>query len=189
MSESKEKKELLTTGTTPEKLVDERVVQMKTTPFFVEAEKMFERMAELTKETAFKAFEFFRQRGGEFGKELEDWFRAESEILRAVPVEVTESDKNVYVTAAVPGFKPEEIEISVKDNLLILSGKTEKHDEKTDANVVYTDWESNRFLRQLTLPSMVAAEDVKAELKDGILQLTLPKIASQEAKHIAVTAG
>ena len=55
-------------------------------PIFVEAEKMFEHFAEVTKETAKKAFEFFQRRGGEFGKELEDWFKAESEILRPVPV-------------------------------------------------------------------------------------------------------
>ena len=158
-------------------------------PMFVEAEKMFERLAELTKETTQKAFEYFVRRGGDFGKEFEDWFRAEAEILRPVKVEITETDKTINVSALVPGFKPEEIEISVKDNLLILSGETKTEDKREDENTVYSEWRSNRFFRQLTLPSEVNADKVKANLKDGILHLKLPKAAPREVKQIAVTAG
>lgn len=158
-------------------------------PIFVEAEKMFEKFAELSKETARRAYEFFERRGSEFGREFEDWFKAESEILRPVSVEVTEKDGNIYVTAAIPGFKPEEIEISVKDDQLIISGETEKREEKEDETIVYSDFSSNRFFRQMTLPSVVDADRVGADLKDGILTITLPKAAVQEAKRVAVTSG
>jgi HSP20 family molecular chaperone IbpA len=158
-------------------------------PMFVEAEKMFERLAELTKETTQRAFEYFIKRGGDFGKEFEDWFRAEAEILLPVKIEITETDKQINVSAMVPGFKPEEIEISVKDNILILSGETRKEDKKEDENTVYSEWRSNRFFRQLTLPAEVNADKVKANLKDGILHLKLPKAAPREVKQIAVSAG
>ena len=161
----------------------------KFSPVFVEAEKMFERLAGITKETAQKAFEFFQKRGGEFGKEIDDWFNAESKVLRPVAVEITETDGSVNVTAAVPGFKPEEIEISVKNDLLIISGETEKREERKDENVIYSDWESNRFFRQLTLPGVVDSEKVEAVLKDGILRLSLPKVAALETKHVAVKAA
>ena len=155
-------------------------------PIFVEAEKMFERLADLTKTTGHKAYEFFQKRGGEFGKEVEDWFKAESEILLPVPVEITETDEQFNVRAVVPGFRPEEIEISVKDNLLILSGKTEAHAKKENENTVLSEWRSNRFFRQLTLDSAVDAEKVVADLKDGILQLTLLKAPAREATQVAV---
>jgi HSP20 family protein len=158
-------------------------------PMFVEAEKMFERLAELTSETTQRAFEFFVRRGGDFGKEFEDWFRAEAEILLPVKVEIIETDKMINVNAMVPGFKPEEIEISVKDNLLILSGEVKKEVKKEDENMVYSEWRSNRFFRQLLLPAEVNADKVKANLKDGILHLKLPKAAPREVKQIAVTAG
>jgi HSP20 family protein len=158
-------------------------------PIFVEAEKMFDRFADLTRQTAHKAYEFFLTRGGEFGREIDDWFKAESEILRPVTVEVAENDQTINVTAAVPGFKPEEIEISVKDNLLILSGETFAENKKEEGNTVYSEWRSNRFFRQITLPAEVDAEQVKANLKDGLLQLSLPKAAPREVKQIAVTAG
>ncbi len=158
-------------------------------PIFIEAEKMFERFAELTKETAQKAYQFFVERGGNFGREIEDWFKAEAKILRPVSVEITETDKQFNVSAMVPGFKPEEIEISVKDNVLILSGQTETESKKESENTVYSEWQSNRFFRRLTLPAEVNAEKVKANLKDGVLQLKLPKAAPHEVKQISVSAG
>lgn len=158
-------------------------------PLFVEAEKMFERFAEITKETAQRAFEFFRDRGGEFGRELDDWFKAENEILRPTPVEMTDSDKNIFVKAAVPGFKPEEIEVSIDGNVLILSGMMETKAEKPDKDVVIREWTSNRFYRQLTLPTEVMADKVTAKLTDGMLELTLPKAAAHEATKVAVKAA
>ena len=158
-------------------------------PAFVEAEKMLERFTEITKDTARRAFEFFRDRGGEFGKEIEDWFRAENEILLPAPIEVTESDANINVRAAVAGFKPEEIEVSVKDDVLIISGTKETRDEKPDANVVVREWASNRFYRQLSLPSDVLADKVTAKLDSGMLELTLPKAAAHEATKVAVMSA
>jgi HSP20 family protein len=164
-------------------------LQKTHSPAFVAFEKMFERLAEITRDTAHKAYDFFQKRGGELGNEIQDWFDAESKILRSVAVEITESNGSVNVSAAVPGFKPDEIEISVKDDVLIVSGKTEKREEKEEENLVYSDWESNQFFRQFTLPSFVDPENAKAELKDGILRLTLPKAAAEKPKQIAVKAG
>ena len=164
-------------------------IRTKVAPIFVEAEKMLDKMAEVTKETAAKAFDFFRKRGGEWGKELDDWFNAEREILRTVPVEIRETGETIYVTAAVPGFKPDEIEVSVKDNFLILSGNAESRETERDDNLVVSEWKSNRFFRQLLLPAMVIPDKVEAKLADGMLELTLPKAAEIEAKKVAVAAG
>ena len=159
-------------------------------PFFVEAERMFDRLAEITRETAHKAHDFFLDRGGQFGKEIDDWFRAESEILRFVPVEISESNGTVKVKADIAGFKPENVEISVNDDMLMISGKSEARSEKTEENVVYSDFKSNQFFRQFALPMPVDADHAKAEMKDGMLNILLPKAnATHEPKRIAVTAG
>ena len=156
-------------------------------PTIVEAEKMFDRLADLSKEIGHKAYEFFQKRGGEFGRELDDWFKAEREVLMPVTVEINETKDYITVRAAVPGFKPEEIEVSIKDNSLILSGETET--KKTDEHTVYSEWRSNRFFRQLPLQGEVDEEKVEATLKDGILQLTLPKLPAKEPKQISPSAG
>ena len=159
-------------------------------PFFVETEKMFERLADISRETALRAYDFFLDRGGQFGKEIDDWFKAEREILRFVPVEITESNGNLNVKADLAGFKPENIEISVKDDTLMISGKTEERSENTDENVVYSDFKSNQFFRQFTLPAHVDADHAKAKMKDGMLKITLPKSNTAiEPKRIAVKAA
>lgn len=158
-------------------------------PFFVEFEKMFDRFADVSKQISRRAFDFFKERGGEWGHELEDWFKAQSEVLRFVPVEITEKEGAITVTADVAGFKPEEVEISVKDDQLIISGQTEAREEKKDKNVFYSDFRSNRFFRRLPLPEHVNAEEAKAEIKDGILNISLPIAVKPEPKKIAVSAG
>jgi len=156
------------------------------TPTFVSAEQMFERLADITRQTDQKAYDFFQGRGASVETHLEDWLKAESVILRPTPVEITETENAVNIRAAVPGFKPDEIEISVKDNLLILSGETKSEKKPEDKNPFYSEWHSNRFFRRLTLPCEVKAENVEAHLKDGVLQMTFKKIESEEATKIAV---
>jgi HSP20 family protein len=159
-------------------------------PFFVEAEKMLDRFAEISREIGTRAYDFFRERGGEWGRELEDWFKAETDLLRYVPIEITETDGIVKVNADVAGYKPEEIELSVENNILMLSGKTERREEKKDEDLVYSDFRSDRFFRQFTLPSPVDAAKATAELKDGILHIDLPKTAKTEpVTKIAVAAS
>ena len=137
-----------------------------------------------------RAFDFFRARGGKWGRELDDWFRAETELLRYVPVEITAKDGMINVTADVAGFTPNEIELSVKDNMLMMSGKTETTVDKKDDDIVYSDFRSDRFFRQFTLPSPVDAAKATAELQDGILHIELPKAAEGEpVTKIAVAAA
>jgi HSP20 family protein len=161
----------------------------KPAPVFVEFEKMFDRFAELSKETAERAFDFFQRRGRAFGDQLDDWFKAESEILRPIPVEITEDEQAVMVRAEVPGFKPDEIEVSVKDNILFMSGETASEKKKEDEKIFYSEWKSNRFCRQLELPAEIEADGVNAELKAGVLTMTLKKKAAEEASKIRVKAA
>jgi len=67
-------------------------------PVFVAEKKCSRKMAEVSREIAQKAFGFFEDRGVGLGTHLEDWFKAESEILRPAPVEITETDTNVNIT-------------------------------------------------------------------------------------------
>lgn len=158
-------------------------------PIFVEAEKMLAKMAELTRETSQKAFEFFMDRGGSLGAHFDDWLRAEMELLRPVPVEISETNENVNVRANVPGFRPEEIEISVKDADLYLTGETKSETKKEGETTFYSELHSSQFVRHLTLPCEVEPDGVAAKLKDGVLTLTLKKRPQAEPAKITVKAA
>lgn len=171
-------------ATAPKKAADEAIY-----PAFVEAEKLLDRIAEITMLTSQKAYEYFLSRRHEFGTHFDDWLKAEMEVLRPTPVEVSETADNLNIRAAVPGFKPDEIEISVKDALLIMSGETKSAEKAEDEKTFLNEWRSNRFCRQIELPSEVETGGVKATLANGILNLTLKKKAAKEAEKINVIAA
>lgn len=160
------------------------------TPVPVNAsEDLFERFGKLTENIAERAYAFFRDRGGEFGNPLDDWFKAENEVLRPVPVELTETDNLLTVKAAVAGFKPDEIEVSVKNNMLVINGISIASAENKDGDTILREWNSNRFCRRIELPSNVAVKDVSAEIQDGMLKVSLPKAPTAEAKKITVKSA
>ncbi|MBI1765588.1 MAG: Hsp20 family protein [Acidobacteria bacterium] len=162
------------------------VTAAESKPLFVEAEQLFEQMKELTQNIAKRAYDFFEARGREFGRELDDWFRAEAEMARRVPVEIKEESGKLIVRAEVPGFKAEEIKVSVEPQRLVISGKTTTQEEKQEAQTVYSEWRANQFCRALTLPGEVDPASAAATIKEGVLELTLTKIATPAPVQVAV---
>jgi len=153
-------------------------------PIFVEAEKLFEQMKEFSQSVARRAYEYFEARGREFGHDLEDWLRAESELMRRVPVEIKEADGQITVRAEVPGFAANEIKIRVEPKRLVISGKSEKTTKEKKEQTLLSEFRSNQFCRELRLPTEVEPAKTTAVLKDGVLELVFAKAA--ESKPVAV---
>jgi HSP20 family protein len=155
-------------------------------PFIVEAEKLLDRMREVSQNIARRAYEFFEARGGEIGQSLDDWFRAESELLRPVPIEINQTDKQITVRAEAPGFKAEEIKVSVEPSRLIISGESEGKTEEKTEQTVYNELRSRQFCRAIELPGEVDPQRATATLKDGVLELTLDKTERAPATNVEV---
>jgi HSP20 family protein len=160
--------------------------QAPASPIFVEAEKLFEQMKEFSQSVARRAYEYFEARGREFGHDLEDWFRAESELMRRVPVEIKEAEGQVTVRAEVPGFAADEIKVSVEPHRLVISGKSEKTTEENKEQALLSEFRSNQFCRELRLPVEVEPDKTTAVLKDGVLELTFAKAAESKAIEVEV---
>jgi HSP20 family protein len=162
-------------------------------PIFVEAEKLIERVEEAAKSVAKRAYEFFEARGYRFGNELEDWFRAESELLRPVPVTLKEGEAQITLQAEVPGFQAGDIKISAEPQRLIIEGCSEQtNEEKSEEapeKVVLSERRTNRFYRLLDLPAEIDPARAAANLKDGVLKITLPKTATREAVGVEVKSA
>jgi HSP20 family protein len=104
-------------------------------------------------------------------------------------LDVYEDKDNIVVKAELPGMRREDIEVSLHDGCLSLSGER-KHEEKhKDAEVYRAERFVGRFQRTVTLPGPVAADKVKASYKDGILTITLPKTEESKPKHIDVNVS
>ncbi len=158
-------------------------------PVFVEAEKLFEQMKETSQSIARRAYDFFEMRGREVGHDIEDWFRAEAELLRRVPVEITENDGRLQMRAEVPGFSADQIKVSVEPRRLMISGAAATQTESSTGQVIYTEQRGNGFCRTLDLSAEVDPAQTTATLKDGILELTLAKIAQSKPTSVEVKAA
>jgi HSP20 family protein len=95
------------------------------------------------------------------------------------PLDVEETDKQVIVRAEIPGVKADELELSIRDGALVISGEKKESEEKNEKGYFYQERRFGSFRREVPLPSAVDAENVEAEYKDGVLHVTLQK--SQEA--------
>lgn len=154
---------------------------VKPTPFFVEAEHLLGEFENLHEAISRRAFELFDERGKLFGHELDDWFRAEAEFLRPLPVEITENEYEYVVRAEVPGFTEKEVQISVEPHRIILRGRKETTERKEDeARVVWTERSEKNFFRAIPLNAEINPAAVKTAHTDGLLTLTLPKILPPE---------
>jgi HSP20 family protein len=132
-----------------------------------------------------RAFSIFESNGRRLGNELADWLHAETEMFHPAHIQLKESGEGFTVRAEVPGFTAKDLEINVEGRQLTISGKREKHEERQDNKTVYSERCSDQILRTVELPADVNADATKATLKDGILELELPKAAP--AKKVAIT--
>ena len=130
-----------------------------------------------------RAFDIFQQ-DGLWGRELDNWLRAEREVLHPVHVNLTESGDAVEVKAEVPGFSEKELEINVEPLRLTIAGKRETKKEEKKGKTVYAEQCSDQILRVVDLPAEVDVDRTTATLRNGILELTLPKSAKPRSIRI-----
>ena len=103
-----------------------------------------------------------------------------------VPVDIIERDGEIEVRATVPGYEPDDIDITVQADILTLRGETQTDEEKEGDRYRLRERRYGSFERTLRLPTSVNADQAKAEYKNGELVLTLPKTPESASKRIAV---
>jgi HSP20 family protein len=104
-------------------------------------------------------------------------------------LDVHEDKDNFVVRAELPGMKREDIEVSLHDGALSISGERRTEEKYEEAEVYRTERFFGKFQRTVTLPAPVAADQVKAQYKDGILTVTLPKTEEAKPKQIDVNVN
>ena len=152
-------------------------------PKLVPGADLVKRAQELHESIARRAYEIFESKGRTSGRDLEDWLQAESEFLHPVHVDVAESDDGLTVRAEVPGFRGEHLMVGVEARRLTIAGKREAEEERRNEKTIYRESCSDQILRVIELPAEVVAGKAAATLRDGVLELKMPKAAS--AKKIA----
>lgn len=101
-------------------------------------------------------------------------------------VNVYETKEAVVVESALAGIDPNNVEVSVENGLLSISGDTKKEHEVEEKNYYRKEVRSGSFRRQIPLPTAVDEEKVEAVFEDGMLKITCPKVVVVEPKKISV---
>ena len=104
-------------------------------------------------------------------------------------IDVTETDKEIEITAELPGLEEKDVQINVADNLLTIRGEKKAEKEEKDKNYRLVERSYGSFERTLELPDGVNTDAIKANIAKGVLKVTVPKPAPAQAKKIEVKAA
>lgn len=103
-----------------------------------------------------------------------------------VALDVAEDDQEYKVEASVPGVNPDDINITMHDSMLTISGESKREEEKEEGQWHLRERRYGRFSRTLRLPSPVEEEKIDANYENGVLTIHLPKSEETKPKRISV---
>jgi len=104
-------------------------------------------------------------------------------------MDVMETDKEIEISAELPGLEEKDVQVNVADNLLTIRGEKKAEKEQKDKNYRLVERSYGSFERTLELPEGVNADAIKANISKGVLKVTVPKPAPAQAKKIDVKSA
>ena len=134
-------------------------------------------------------FRALRRRDDAFEDVMRDLFGRSVEEMMEPPAEVSESETEVTVKLVVPGVEKDQLRVTVTDDTLTVRGELKKESEEKKKNFHRQEIRYGSFQRSVTLPVDVEADKARAELKNGMLTVTVPKSTQSKAHQVQVAVG
>jgi len=106
--------------------------------------------------------------------------------VKALAVDMYETDDAVIVKSAIPGVKPEDLNLSITGDTLTIRGETMADEEIKEEHYIRRECHYGSFCRTLTIPVPIVSDKAEAEFEDGVLTLTLPKAEEVKPKAIKI---
>jgi HSP20 family protein len=135
-----------------------------------------------------RAYELFESSGFTHGHALEDWLRAESEILLQAPVDVTETETGFTIRADVPGFGEKDLEVRIAPRSLCITGQRHELSDQKEGTTIYSERPSTHIFRVLHLLAEIDPDTVNATVSDGLLEIKLFKVGLSKKVPLAKAA-
>jgi HSP20 family protein len=118
--------------------------------------------------------------GGTEAQEMETW---------AVPLDVLQEGDNFIVRASIPGVNPDDIQVSIEDNVLTIRAQSAYESEHKEGNYLMRERRTGSFHRALRLPDTVDTDQAHPFYEHGVLTITIPKAEAKKAKQLKVSVG
>ena len=109
-------------------------------------------------------------------------------VIFTPSVDIFETDSDITLLADMPGVLPDNLTIDLRDNTLTLEGDIAAVDADKE-ELIYTEYATGRYYRQFTLSEVIDQAKIDAQMQDGVLKLSLPKVAKATPRKIAVRAA
>jgi len=151
--------------------------------------EFWDRIGNVMKRVEKRAFQLFEERGRENGHDQEDWFRAEAEQLTPVSIKIYQAHNELRILAQVPGFEADDMAFNLEKNLLTIQGAKQVQTGKVTDRTEYSESQAKMIYHTVTLPSEVIPEKAAATLKNGVLEIVVPKAVVEPAKSVAASAA
>lgn len=104
-------------------------------------------------------------------------------------IDLSESDKEIKVTAELPGMEPEDIDLELHDNFLSIRGEKKSENEQKSDRYYRLERSYGSFQRSIPLPNKVEPDKVDANFKKGVLTIKMPKSETEKSKRIKIEKG
>jgi HSP20 family protein len=118
--------------------------------------------------------------GGEDGNGIERW---------VIPLDVKEEGDNIVIHASMPGVDPNDVDVTIENDVLTIKGHTKVEEERKEGNFLMKERRTGSFQRSLRLPDTVDTEKAQPYYENGVLTVTLPKAEAKKAKKLSVATG
>jgi HSP20 family molecular chaperone IbpA len=141
-----------------------------------------DQMEEVLSQVRQRAFQLFEERHGDGDHALSDWFAAERELLKVPSTEMSESDEEIHIRAAVPGLNAEQVKVDALPDSIIIEGEATQSKEEEKEKVLFSEFKGQRLFRRLDLPAEIDPEKVTATLDNGMLEVVAKKALKDVAK-------
>jgi HSP20 family molecular chaperone IbpA len=158
-----------------ESTVTMRAVQQGPRARSMSSKSSLEASHEVEGTIARRAFELFLSRRGQNGCDIDDWLRAESELIHPSHIDVEDCDEAIVVRAEVPGFRSDELRFCVEPFRITIVGAREISGRPIFRKMLYSDRCANQVFRVIDCPIELNFRNTTSSLKEGILQLDIPK--------------
>jgi len=112
-----------------------------------------------------------------------NWPQSGSAGWAAPAVEFTESETEYMISAELPGLSRSDIEVSLQDNMLVISGEKHSETNEMQENVLLSERRFGHFQRAFTLPADVDSSKIEAHCNNGLLRINLPRGEEKRAVH------
>ena len=150
---------------------------------------LFEELENLFAQIRERAYSLFQQRGGSEGGDLDDWLRAERDLLWTPPADLIDKGDELRLRLAAPGFEANEIEVTALPGTIVVRAESKQEREQQEGEVLVSEFSSRKLYRRFDLPAPIDPEKMTAKLEKGVLRIAAPKVEQIQAKSISVTSS